>query len=86
VDGWAMVSSVAVVNTLLQTHVPGSMRGRVMSLYTLSFMGMMPIGNLLMGTVAEWIGAPWALALGGVMIALCAAGTAASARDLWRLS
>jgi len=86
VDGWAMVSSVAVVNTLLQTHVPGSMRGRVMSLYTLSFMGMMPIGNLLMGTMAEWIGAPWALALGGVMIAVCAAGTAASARDLWRLS
>ncbi len=86
IDGWAMVSSVAVVNTLLQTHVPGHMRGRVMSMYTLSFMGMMPIGNLLMGTLAEWIGAPWALALGGVSITVFVAGIAASARDLWRLS
>jgi len=86
IDGWAMVSSVAVVNTLLQTHVPGHMRGRVMSMYTLSFMGMMPIGNLLMGTLAEWIGAPWALALGGVSITVFVAGIATSARDLWRLS
>jgi len=86
VDGWAMVSSAAVVNTLLQTHVPGHMRGRVMSLYTLSFMGLMPVGNLMMGSLAEWIGAPWALAIGGLVIAAFVVGLAASARDLFRLS
>lgn len=85
VDGWAMVSSAAVVNTLLQTHVPGHMRGRIMSLYTLSFMGLMPVGNLVMGSLAEWIGAPRALAIGGLVIAAFVSGLAASARDLLRL-
>lgn len=86
VDGWAMVSSVAVINTLLQTHVPGHMRGRVMSMYTLSFMGLLPVGNLMMGAFAEWIGAPWALATGGLVIAAFVAGLAVSDRDLLRLS
>jgi len=86
VDGWAMVSSVAVINTLLQTHVPGHMRGRVMSMYTLSFMGLLPVGNLLMGAFAEWIGARWALAAGGLVIAAFVAGLAVSDRDLMRLS
>jgi len=86
VDGWAMVSSAAVVNTLLQTHVSSHVRGRVMSLYTLSFMGLMPVGNLMMGSLAEWIGAPWALAIGGLIIAAFVVGLAASARDLLRLS
>jgi len=86
VDGWAMVSSVAGINTLLQTHVPGHMRGRVMSMYTLSFMGLLPVGNLLMGAFAEWIGARWALAAGGLVIAAFVAGLAVSDRDLMRLS
>jgi MFS family permease len=85
-DGWAMVSSAAVVNTLLQTHVPGHVRGRVMSLYTLSFMGLMPVGNLVVGSLAEWLGASWALAVGGIVIVACVGAVAASARDLVRLS
>ena len=45
--GFAIVTSVAVTNTLLQKLVTDEMRGRVMSMFILSFIGAMPIGNLL---------------------------------------
>ena len=47
--GFSIVTSVAVTNTLLQKLVTDEMRGRVMSMFILSFMGAMPIGNLLAG-------------------------------------
>lgn len=62
--GWAMVSQVATINTLLQTLVPDELRGRVMSLFTLVFMGLMPFGSLLAGSVAQRFGAPAALQAG----------------------
>ncbi len=68
--GFAIVSCVAVVNTLLQQLVTDEMRGRVMSMFILSFIGTMPIGNLIAGAAAERFGAPRTLATGGLIIAI----------------
>jgi predicted MFS family arabinose efflux permease len=68
--GFAIVCCVAVINTLLQQLVTDEMRGRVMSMFILSFIGTMPIGNLIAGIAAERFGAPHTLAAGGVIIAL----------------
>lgn len=67
--GWSLVSCVAVINTLIQKLVPAQVRGRVMSMYALAFLGLMPIGNLIAGTLAHFLGAPTGLAIGGVFIA-----------------
>jgi MFS family permease len=66
--GFTVVTSVAVTNTLLQQLVTDEMRGRVMSMFILSFIGAMPLGNLLAGAVSHRYGAPFALALGGLCI------------------
>lgn len=66
--GFSIVTSVAVANTLLQKLVTDQMRGRVMSMFILSFIGSMPIGNLVAGVVSHRLGAPIALSAGGVAI------------------
>lgn len=68
--GFGIVCSVAVTNTLLQQLVTDEMRGRVMSMFMLSFIGAMPIGNLLAGIVSHRFGVPRTLAAGGVIIAI----------------
>lgn len=68
--GFTVVTSVAVTNTLLQQLVTDEMRGRVMSMFILSFIGAMPLGNLLAGAVSHRYGAPFALAGGGVCIVI----------------
>jgi MFS family permease len=70
--GFAIVTSVAVTNTLLQKLVTDEMRGRVMSMFILSFIGTMPIGNIIAGTASHRFGAPRTLAVGGVIISLFA--------------
>jgi predicted MFS family arabinose efflux permease len=70
--GFAIVSSVAAANTLLQKLVTDQMRGRVMSLFILSFMGSMPIGNILAGSVSHRFGVPHTLAAGGLVIVIFA--------------
>ncbi|MFY9619835.1 MAG: MFS transporter [Pyrinomonadaceae bacterium] len=66
--GFAIVCSVAVTNTLLQSLVTDEMRGRVLSLFMLSFIGAMPIGNLIAGAASQRFGAPRTLAVGGLII------------------
>jgi MFS family permease len=66
--GFTVVTSVAVTNTLLQQLVTDEMRGRVMSMFILSFIGAMPIGNLLAGAVSHQYSAPVALTAGGLCI------------------
>jgi MFS family permease len=66
--GFSIVTSVAVISTLLQKLVTDQMRGRVMSMFILSFVGTMPIGNLIGGVVSQRFGAPVALAAGGLAI------------------
>jgi MFS family permease len=70
--GFAIVTSVAVTNTLLQKLVTDEMRGRVMSMFILSFIGTMPIGNIIAGWASHRFGAPHTLAVGGVVISLFA--------------
>ena len=63
--GMGMMIHMAASNTILQTITSEDMRGRVMSLYTTSFMGIMPFGSLLAGSLANRIGAPHTLIIGG---------------------
>lgn len=74
--GFALVVSVALTNTLLQKLVTDQMRGRVMSMFILSFMGTMPIGNILAGSASSSFGPQRTLAVGGFVITIVATGVA----------
>jgi len=52
---------------LIQTMTPDHLRGRVMAVYSMMFMGMAPIGALLSGVLADRLGAPFTVAIGGVI-------------------
>ncbi|MBE3099088.1 MAG: MFS transporter [Planctomycetes bacterium] len=65
--GFGMMMQMASSNTLLQTIVEENKRGRVMSFYTMAFMGMAPFGSLLAGGLAEALGAPRTVLLGGLV-------------------
>ncbi len=64
--GFAMMVQMASSNTLIQAMVPDRLRGRAMAVYSMMFMGMAPMGALLSGWSAHYIGAQWTLAIGGV--------------------
>jgi MFS family permease len=63
--GFSMMTQMTACNTLVQSMVPDRFRGRTMAVYSMMFMGMAPLGALLSGAVADRIGAPWTVALGG---------------------
>jgi len=65
--GLGMIMFISSTNTLLQTVVDDDKRGRVMSMYTMSFMGMTPFGSLLAGSLASRIGTPETVLFGGVV-------------------
>ncbi len=67
--GWGMVMQNASINSLLQTIAPDHLRGRIMSLYVLFFMGMMPFGSFQAGFIADHLGAQMALRIGGIIVA-----------------
>ena len=67
--GWGMVMQNASINSLLQTIAPDHLRGRIMSLYVLFFVGMMPFGSLQAGFIADHLGAQMALRIGGIIVA-----------------
>jgi MFS family permease len=87
VAGMGMMQGMAASNTIIQTLVDEDKRGRVMSYYTMAFMGMAPFGSLLAGTMAHAIpampmwfvggtplaGAQWTVTLNGVLVVLGAA-------------
>ena len=66
VTGFGMMQGVTASNTILQTLVDEKMRGRVMSYYTMAFVGMAPFGSLLAGALASAIGAPRTVMVSGV--------------------
>ena len=72
--GYCMMVEMASSNTLIQSIVPDRLRGRVMSVYSMMFMGMAPIGALGAGVVAHHLGAPLTVAIGGMA---CMLGSAA---------
>ena len=63
--GFTMMVEMASSNTLIQMMIPDALRGRVMSVYSMMFMGMAPIGALIGGTLSHHLGAPLTVALGG---------------------
>jgi MFS family permease len=65
VTGFGMMQGLASSNTVIQTLVPETMRGRVMSYYTVAFVGMAPFGSLLAGGLAHAFGAPHAVMITG---------------------
>ncbi|MEE3718555.1 MFS transporter [Tumidithrix elongata RA019] len=65
--GFSSTLQVAASNTVIQHGVEESKRGRVMSFYTMCFMGMSPFGNLILGSSAHAIGAQNTLAIGGMV-------------------
>ena len=79
VCGFGMMQQMAASNTIIQTIVEESKRGRVMSFYTVAFVGMAPFGSLLAGALAHAIGAPRTVMLSG---AFCLAGAAWFATQL----
>jgi MFS family permease len=66
VIGFGMIIEMAATNTLLQTLVDEDKRGRIMSLYAMAFMGMVPFGSLLAGSLADTIGTPETIMLSGI--------------------
>ena len=65
--GISFVWQNSLANTLLQLVTPDQVRGRVMSLYSLTFQGMMRVGGLQAGLVADWIGAPLSVGIGAAI-------------------
>ncbi len=77
--GFGMMVQAASSNTVLQTIVEEDKRGRLMSFYVMAHMGMVPFGNLLAGSLADKVGAPKTIMLGGF---LCILGAVMFARRL----
>ena len=75
--GGSMMVEMASSNTLIQSMVPNALRGRVMGVYSIMFMGMAPVGALIAGWVAERLGAPTTVAIGGLICVAAAAVFAA---------
>jgi MFS family permease len=80
--GFALMVQLAASNTILQTIVDEDKRGRVMSFYSMAFLGMVPFGSLLAGALAGYIGAPDTVIAGGLA---CIAGGLLFALRLPRL-
>jgi MFS family permease len=72
ITGFGMMQGLTTSNTILQTLVDEKMRGRVMSYYTMAFVGMAPFGSLLAGALAHAIGAPRTVIISGMA---CIAGS-----------
>ncbi|HEU5208276.1 MAG TPA: MFS transporter [Longimicrobiales bacterium] len=70
--GFGMMTQMASSNTVLQTLVDDDKRGRIMSLYSMAFLGMTPLGSLIAGVAASRIGAPLTIAVGGTCAILAA--------------
>jgi MFS family permease len=73
VTGFGMMQGFAASNTVIQTIVDDDKRGRVMSYWTMAYMGASPFGSLLAGSLAPIIGAPGTVLLCGIGCLLGAA-------------
>ncbi|HLZ47934.1 MAG TPA: MFS transporter, partial [Candidatus Limnocylindria bacterium] len=81
--GLSTMVFLGMANGLLQTRSPDHLRGRVMSVYTMVFMGLMPLGSMVMGSIGSLVGTGGGLMAGGVactIVALYAAARIAPLR------
>jgi len=79
ITGLCLIMIIASINTFLQTIVEDNKRGRLMSLFTIAFIGMAPFGSLLAGGLAKYLGAPYTLLING---SCCILGTLIFSRSL----
>ena len=86
VSGACMMVVTAGANTVVQTLVEDDKRSRVMAVFVMTFMGGAPLGSLAAGRLAEWIGAPATVALGGGACLLGAAWFAVRLPEVRRLA
>jgi len=73
-SGWAFMSLFNMLNTLIQSVVPDELRGRVISLYSLSFLGLVPVGSLLAGSAASLVGEPLTVLVSGILLLVFSLG------------
>ena len=74
--GFSLVTMMNNSNAMVQSRVPDNLRGRVMALYSLMFMGGGPVGSLLIGSIAGWTSEPFTAIL-------CAAALLVFAAAIW---
>ncbi len=72
VVGYCVISFFVTINTTIQLNIPDHYRGRVLSLYTLTIIGLNPFGALALGALAEWMDTPTALLIYGVLFGIAA--------------
>jgi MFS family permease len=72
VTGFSMMQQMSSSNTIMQTIVEENKRGRVMSFYTMAFIGVAPFGSLIAGLAASKVGAPHTVMLGGALCMIVA--------------
>jgi MFS family permease len=84
-SGFGMMTQMASSNTILQMILPDERRGRVMSYYTMAFIGMAPFGSLMAGSLANRIGAPVTVLISGVLCAAAAVWFATRLKGLREL-
>jgi MFS family permease len=80
--GFGMMQQMAASNTIIQTIVEDNKRGRVMSFYTVAFVGMAPFGSLLAGELANRLGAPYTVMFSGACCIMGAAWFATRLRGI----
>lgn len=66
--GWGFMVIINLSNTLVQTNVTDELRGRVMGIFTFTFFGLMPIGSLINGVIADQIGAPLTVQINALIL------------------
>ncbi|MDO8106671.1 MFS transporter [Isoptericola sp. b441] len=83
--GLASLTMMTAANSAIQTSTTPQMRGRVMALYMMVFIGATPIGSPIVGWVAEQFGARWSVGIGSIGTLLIAGGAALWARRAWNV-
>jgi MFS family permease len=66
--GWGFMVIINLSNTLVQVNVEDALRGRVMGIFTFTFFGLMPIGSLINGAIADQIGAPMTIQINALVL------------------
>jgi MFS family permease len=84
--GFASLTMMTAANTAIQMTTEPTMRGRVMALYMIVFLGATPVGSPIVGWIAEVFGPRWSLGVGAISALLVSAGAALWARRRWDLT
>ena len=83
--GLASLTMMTAANATIQMSTPAAVRGRVMSLYMMVFMGATPIGSPVVGWIAEQFGARWSIGIGSITALLVSTGAALWAARAWHV-